>query len=332
MKRIGLILIMFVWVLSCMAQWIPDCLGDGYMMRHVEMPDDYSGKVRATIIRKKAVNADRAVLYIHGYNDYFFQKEMGDRFVDSCYNFYAVDLRKYGRSILPGQIRFQVRDLSEYFADIDSALTEIKNDGNKSVFLMGHSTGGLIVAYYMAKNDYSKYNIHGIILNSPFFDMNLSKFNESIAVPLVSFISPLFRNIKVSQGEGNAYAMSLLKKYHGEWEYNTRWKLEVSPAVYSSWIGAIHKAHVFIQKGTDIKVPILLMFSDKSVYGSDWTPMHNAGDAVLDVNDIYQYGIRLGGNIHCLRVHDGLHDLMLSRKSVREALYKSMFKWIDTLN
>ena len=32
-----------------------------------------------------------------GFNDYFFQAEMGRQFADSGYNFYAVDLRRYGR-------------------------------------------------------------------------------------------------------------------------------------------------------------------------------------------------------------------------------------------
>lgn len=57
-------------------------------MMYVDQSKDYSGPVRSTVIRKKSpCGSDRVVLYVHGYNDYFFQKEMGDRFVVSCYNF-----------------------------------------------------------------------------------------------------------------------------------------------------------------------------------------------------------------------------------------------------
>ncbi len=40
------------------------------------MPDDYSGKVVATVVKKADMpaGADVALLYVHGYNDYFFQK------------------------------------------------------------------------------------------------------------------------------------------------------------------------------------------------------------------------------------------------------------------
>ena len=98
--------------------------------------------------------------------------------------------------------------------------------------------------------------------------------------------------------------------------------------MYSAWLGAIHKAHVYVQQGTDIRVPILLMYSARSVSGSTWTPDFNDADAVLDVNDIARYGQRLGADVHHLRVYGGLHDLVLSRRPVREALYKAIFRWI----
>ncbi len=109
-------------------EWHPDSvLGEGFEMRSVTHPDDYSGNVRSTIIRHRSDCGDStAVLYIHGYNDYFFQDEEAERIADSCYHFYAVDLRKYGRSLLPGQEPYELRDISEYYADIDSAMAALK--------------------------------------------------------------------------------------------------------------------------------------------------------------------------------------------------------------
>ncbi len=329
------------WVLSICAilaytgfslsaqQWISDKEDPTFRMRYVSMPNDYSGKVRSTIINKNSTCAKgKAILYVHGYNDYFFQQEMANRFVDSCYNFYAVDLRKYGRSLLPGQRAFEVRDLKEYFPDLDSALNVMIKNGNHEIILMGHSTGGLISSYYMAQNAGAKYPIKGLILNSPFLDMNLSPFMEKIMVPMVSIYSKVFPNTNIDQGDSKAYAKSLLKKYNGEWSYNTNWKKEVSPAVTSGWLGAIHNAHNYIQKGTDIKIPILLMHSMQSVNGDEWTPEFNKGDAVLDVNDISLYGKNLGPKVQELYVKEGLHDLILSRKPVREGVYQYIFKWL----
>ena len=98
------------------SSWMPDVLGNGFHMCYVSQGIDYSGNVRCAIIRKKArQNTERGVLYIHGFSDYFFQKEMANRFIEQGYNFYAVDLRKYGRSFTQGQKMFQVRNLEEYF-------------------------------------------------------------------------------------------------------------------------------------------------------------------------------------------------------------------------
>lgn len=328
MKRLFITSSVLAFALTLLAQWHPDIL-DGYESHTVDQGSDYSGSVVSTIVRKQSPCADhRGVLYVHGFNDYFFQKEMADRFVDSCYAFYAVDLRKYGRSIRPGQKRFQVRDMHEYFADIDSAVMQMKRDGINDITLLGHSTGGLISALYMS--EHPDPDIHALILNSPFLDWNLGGVMEC-AVPMVSAIGKVFPNMKISQGNSTAYAESLLKKYHGEWDYNTDWKLERSPDVDAGWVRAIHKAQQILQSGKrSITVPTLLMHSDSSVSNKEWKPADMAADGVLDVNDISKYGRRLGPFVDEATVKGGLHDLVLSAPDVRNAVYDTMFNWLDS--
>lgn len=207
------------------AQYVPDVLGDGYLRRTFQMPDDYEGKVVCTLVKKPQLpDVKQAVLYIHGYNDYFFQKQLGDSVNAHGYNFYAMDLRKYGRSILPNQNPFFCKSLTEYFADIDTALATIRSEGNDRILLMAHSTGGLITPLYL---DSKKDNlpVDGLILNSPFLDWNFGWFMEKIAIPAVAFIGRFLPNLTV-QGYGIAsYAHSLLKQFKGEWEYDTNWKM-----------------------------------------------------------------------------------------------------------
>ena len=53
-----------------------DVLGSGYEQTTLNFPDDYEGKVTATLVRKKsATTTQKAVLYIHGFIDYFFHKQ-----------------------------------------------------------------------------------------------------------------------------------------------------------------------------------------------------------------------------------------------------------------
>ena len=141
-----------------------------------------------------------------------------------------------------GNITINKRSLDEYFQDIDSSLYILKEEGISNVILMGHSTGGLISSYYLSSKKDQEGIIKALILNSPFLEFNLSAFQKEYLVPLVSSFSGVFPNISIPQNSNDAYAQSLLRNYHGEWDYNTSWKLPLSPDVTSGWIGAIYKA------------------------------------------------------------------------------------------
>lgn len=309
-------------------EWVTDvALGKPFEMTTVHQPDDYSGTVYSTVVRlDEGARTGRGVLYVHGFNDYFFQAEMAEEWAQHGYEFYAVDLRKYGRSLRKWQKPFQARDMREYFADIDSALTIMtREEGVREIVIMGHSTGGLITSLYMASHP--RYPIKALILNSPFLDWNLGDTEKLI--PIVSGVGKALPSLKIKQGASTAYSESLLKGEHGEWSYNTAWKMPQSPDVDAGWVRAITEAQQALRGGrADIRVPILLMMSEKSVGGSEWDAEHNRGDGVLDVNDIYKYGMELGKNVTAVRVEGGLHDLMLSAKGVRMPLYRYMFNWL----
>ena len=58
-----------------------DVLGGRFEMQTLNMPDDYDGKVITTVIRREArVPTHKALLYVHGYNDYFFQSQLAQIF------------------------------------------------------------------------------------------------------------------------------------------------------------------------------------------------------------------------------------------------------------
>ena len=99
-----------------------DILKDGFEQRSISLRDDYEGKAVSVLVHRLAImNKGQAVLYIHGFNDYFFQKEMAFRFNERGIHFYALDLRKYGRSWLPHQKFNDIRDLRTYFEEIEEA-------------------------------------------------------------------------------------------------------------------------------------------------------------------------------------------------------------------
>src|ERR671937_3107208 len=124
-----------------MQRWQPDRLLPGLEALELSFPDDYDGPVAATLVRLRVRHAPRgAVLYVHGFSEYFFQRHMAERFAAEGYAFYALDLRKHGRSMRPHQHPNFCKSLSEYYADIARAIEVI----GEPVLLAGHSTGGMI--------------------------------------------------------------------------------------------------------------------------------------------------------------------------------------------
>ena len=93
----------------------PDVLGEPWVAETFTLRPDDEGEVVATLVSRRSPVAGRgAVLHVHGFADYFFQTEYAAWWLDRGYDFYALDLRKYGRSILPHQTPNYVGDLRDY--------------------------------------------------------------------------------------------------------------------------------------------------------------------------------------------------------------------------
>lgn len=304
-----------------------DILGDGFEQKQVAMPADSEGPVVATVVRRLCPGgSERAVLYVHGFSDYFFNAEMGRKFNSEGYDFYAVDLRKYGRSLMPGQKIFGVTDLSEYFPDIEAALNEIRQDGHSAVVLLGHSTGGLTASLFMKHR--APADVRALILNSPFLSWNLPWLQRKIVIPAITLLSRVCPGMKIPQEKDPGYAYSLHKAYGGEWDYDRNLKPDVFPDIDAAWVAAIERGQRQLRRGADIAVPILLLHSNKSTGKHDPRDQYRSADAILNVETLAAVGRQLGKNVTEVSIRGGLHDLVLSSHSVREQVYHVIFDWL----
>lgn len=329
MKKIVLITLLLLFTaITIDARYVPDILS-GYEQQTIQMKPDYEGEVFCTVVRKPLLeDVDKAVLYVHGYNDYFFQSELGDSIQSYGYNFYALDLRKYGRSIRDHQQPTFCKSLNEYFADIDTALALIKKEGNEHIVLMAHSTGGLITPLYLESRKDEK--VESLILNSPFLDMNMSWFMEKVAIPVVSFLAKIFPDWIVEKVGFSSYAESLLAEYKGEWTFDTSWKSMEGYPKKAAWLRAIHQGHNKIKKGLSLTCPVLVLSSDKSFTESkEWHEEYKSADIVLDVNDIQRLSLKLGTNVVRDTIPNGMHDLILSADPYRKLVYSKYNTWLQ---
>lgn len=307
-----------------------DILGADFSKATIQQPDDYEGKVTCTLVKKhRTEKSKQGVLYIHGFNDYFFQSEMAREFDAHGFAFYAMDLRKYGRSYLSHQKFNNVRNLEEYFADIDTALRVMKQEGIEQILLVGHSTGGLIVSLYASHNSANPM-FDAVFLNSPFFDFNLNPVLEKVGLPIIVNQGKKKPNKLMKQGLDSSYGQSIYKGDRGEWDYLLALKPHISPPVNYGWIKAIRDGQKKIHRGVTISKPVLVMHSDKSAYYKKWTDDLYSADGVLCVKDIEKYAKRIQGNVQMVEIKDGMHDLVLSKKEVRAHVYTELFSWLNS--
>lgn len=313
--------------LSEMNTYKEDILGNGFEQLTIDLPPDYEGAVKATLVRRRtAVQSRSAILYIHGFNDYFFQEEMALRFNEEGFNFYALDLRKYGRSYMPHQKFNDIRSLHDYFPEILEGLNRIKQEGNNRIILLGHSTGGLIVTLFASH--YTDQNLFdGVVLNSPFFDFNLPQIAK-IFMPTVATIGKYLPSLKIAGGFSEEYGKSLHVSEYGNWDYLLSWKPHIPPKINLGWIRAIHKGHQELNNMDYIPQPILVLCSRQTVSDFKSKKQMQSMDAVLNVNDIQKKTKKLRANVTLTTIKGGMHDLILSSKDVREQVYSLVFNWL----
>lgn len=292
-----------------MSDWHPDALLAGFEAKEFAFAGDYDGPVVATLVRLRAPQAQRgAVLYVHGFIDYFFQRHLALRFAAEGYAFYALDLRKHGRSLRPHQHPCFCKDLAEYFEDLTRALEEI----GEPVLLAGHSTGGLICALYAAEGA-RREQVAALWLNSPFFDWRgPPRIRRKLRIAaLIGRFAPFLNDPRAVLP---AYVESLHRDWGGEWDFDLQLKPHMGFPACFGWVRAIFAAHARVHAGLALDCPVLSMHSDEA-------------DIILDWRSIGRWSRSLGNEVTVLQFPGALHDLVLSRREIREEVFRQLFDW-----
>ena len=311
--------------------WTADSELPGFEVTALDFPDDYDGPVHATLVRRRAAApTHKAFLYVHGYLDYFYQTHLADQCNQHGFNFYALDLRKYGRSLREGQRLAYCKDVREYFPEISAALLiATEDDGNDWIVLNGHSTGGLTSTLYAHEGEH-RGRIDALFLNSPFFDFNFGR-RDRFLIQTAIWLAPFLPTLSIKREGSSPYMESIHADHRGEWAMETNYRPIDHFTHHASWFRAVSRAHRRVRRGLSIACPVLVMHSDKSVYGAAYHPGFQAGDGVLNVDHIREGSRHLGPTVRVVEIEDGLHDLVLSRPDVRERVFEELFSWLDSL-
>ena len=305
-----------------------DVLGEPYVRRTITLDPDREGEVVATLVSLRAgAPTRRAVLYVHGFVDYFFQTHLAEFYTAHGYDFYALDLRKYGRSLLAHQTPNFSTDMAEYFTELDEAVRIIREeDGHDTLLVNGHSTGGLITALW-AHRVRGRGLVQGLFLNSPFFEFNAPWITRRGLAPVANAIGRVSPLSGIGQQLGTTYGRSLHSDHEGEWTYDLAWKPLNGYKIHAGWVRAINKAHRQVQRGLAIDVPVLVAASARSYNGEFAEAAHHA-DSVLNVADIERYAPGLGPDVTFVAIEGGKHDLILSPEAARNRMFSELDTWM----
>ena len=307
-----------------------DVLGPPYERHTIDLGTDDEGPVVATLVRRRAERPTRrAVLYVHGFVDYFFQTHLADFFVERGWDFYAIDLRKYGRSLRPHQTPNFARSLTEYYPELDEAARIIREqDGHDQMLVVGHSTGGLITSLW-AHARHGQGIVDGLFLNSPFFDFNAPWLMRRPVMEAILRVGGRMPYRVVPLGGLGLYGQSLHTDHGGEWTYDLSWKPILGFPVTIGWLEAIRRGQSRLHAGLSIDAPVLVACSTRTFRGRTWTDDVRITDAVLDVEHIVRWAPGLGPRVTIARFDGGIHDLTLSGKEVRADVFRELARWVD---
>ena len=306
-----------------------DILGAPYTAETIPLADDDEGEVVATLVKRPAARTtSRAVLHVHGFSDYFFQTGLAEWWTTRGYDFYALDLRKYGRSLLEHQTPNFVTDLATYHEELDKAWQLItERDGHSDVVVIAHSTGGLTAPLWAHARRPEK--LAAMILNSPWFDMQGSSLMRVVGTPVINRLGARLPKFHIKRHVSGVYARSLHRDHAGEWDFDLDLKPLSSFPVYAGWLRAIRAGHALLHEGLDVPAPVLVLSSDQTRWTALLSEAAHSADLVLDVKQIRQWASSVGPHVTYIAIPGARHDVILSRPEVRERAYREIDTWMS---
>ncbi|MDR1189580.1 MAG: alpha/beta hydrolase [Bifidobacteriaceae bacterium] len=332
--------------------WSPDVL-EGFEQRRLTLPGGETATLVRRVLAGQAPRVDDAapgaastaaadpgpvgsprpaVLYLHGFVDYFFQTHLAEAFEDRGYRFYALELRGYGRSLAhsrdPEHPNF-VPEISVYAEDLDAAAQAItEEEGHSELVGLGHSTGGLIMPLWAAKRPG---RLRAMILNSPWLDFNAGWLMRGPFTKVMRVVAKVAPMLPIS-GLKVHYGRALHADTGGEWAYDLAWKPHDGFPTYPVWFSSIRRWQARVAEGIGLDCPVLMM---TSLRRGDNVHHHDelvTTDSVLDPAQMWGLAPKLGDDVEVRALEGGAHDLSLSPEPVRTRFLEESVDWLDRVN
>lgn len=325
--------------------WGPDRWLPGYQQQTAYFFEtDDEGQVIATFVRKDprtltaAERARRfirarlwhksaAILYVHGWNDHFYRIHASEFWESLGVRFYAIDLPKFGRSYRRGQTPGYTEDLASYFPRLEALRDQIVAECGRGVniLVIGHSMGGLVTSLWLHHR--RPRNVTALMLNSPWLELQLTRFGRQVTTPLLHSVTRAGGKNTLPLNDPGFYGRTLFRSQGGLWDYEKYQLHGVEFPTRAGWLNAIYKGQQEVAQGLDIRVPVLVCTSDKSMLQTKWDPQMAHADTVLDVQSVREAAVNLGRSVTLVTIPGALHDISMSAPAARREYFEDAATW-----
>ena len=323
---------------SMPGQWLLDPLGPRYQYTTLDFGSDDDGPLLATIVRylpKRNLSTllrkpKGAVLSVHGWSDYFYNRQLAEFWEQQGYYFYALDLRHHGRSLRrEHQLSGYIDNLQDLDLELNAAVELIhKEHPDLPLVAQGHSMGGLILSLWIAR---TSPKIQALVLNAPWLEFQGTAF---LRIPINGLMEAMAKSNprrKILAAQFDHYWQSLSDQAQGQWDLHPIWRPTLAFPSTAGWLHTILEGHALVAKGLGITIPILTLTSDQSHLSTSYNPAMQQADSVIDVHQTRLRALKLGSFVTLSQIPGAMHDVFSSAEPARSVAYRDLALWLKIL-
>ena len=158
-------------------------------------------------------------MYVHGWNDYFYRRHESEFWESLGIPFYAVDLRKFGRSLRDGQTPGYIEDLHDYAAEFNALrdLVVAEQGEQVRILLVAHSQGGLSSVLWL--NSQRTHHVEAVALDSPWLELQGNRMFRILSTPVVQAFQLGGGKTVMPMRDPGFYYRCIDCETGGDWDY-----------------------------------------------------------------------------------------------------------------
>ncbi|MCT1867622.1 alpha/beta fold hydrolase [Dermabacter sp. p3-SID358] len=310
-------------------------IADGFDIAHHDLGEDAFGPCGFVTIARRApqkLATGAIALYLHGWSDYFFHPHVAQFFNDRGFDFWAIDLRRNGRSLRDGDVATAIGDVGEYGEEIARTIEIASDDARerglspKKPVIYAHSTGGLTAVTWAAKNSGQA---SALLLNSPWLELHGGPLARRALLPELEMLARIRPLQTVVPGLPDFYARTLHADFGGQWDWHVPYKPFESFPMPACTLAAVARAQSELARGLDIREPIFMTASTRSALGLFFSRRAYTSDAILNVEQQVTNARNAGRDLTIARIPGATHDMALAFEAPRKMFFAELAAFME---